>query len=240
MEIAKREGFVPFQARSHLWGQLRNEAASPDERLAAAYTIAELGRLFPNDISRYLNAGELALVSEVIRLHERGDTEEQIFRQAAANINYPDPKWILGAVAGARRPRISRRARPGGTEPHAIAAKGTAKFVRAFQRAFAGSGFQVRYEQFERELFEKHGIRRRMDLHIFDPVTSKSVIVRYEVKTNSGRKSENERRADKRLCEEGQAVHDVHVDLRKGKVKVDGQDAQVHFEALKQQLRRGR
>jgi hypothetical protein len=56
---------------------------------------------------------------------------------------------------------------------------------------------------------------------------------------NSGRRSENERRADKRLREEGKAVHDVHVDLRKGTVHVDGKHARTHFEALKQHLRRG-
>src|SRR6185295_12179722 len=79
-----------------------------------------------------------------------------------------------------------------------------------------------------------------MDLHGFDPVTSKSVILRYEVKTNSGRKSDNERRADERLRKEGKAVHDVHVDLRKGTVHVDGKNARMHFEAVRQYLRRGR
>ncbi len=118
VEISKREGFVPFIVRRRLWEQIvtADRRVRVEERLASAHAIAELQRLFPQDIERHLSNGDLAVIAEIVRLDEEDKTDAgKIVDTAKKNTGYPDFRLIFGAMGSMRGGRPIRDI--GGSRP---------------------------------------------------------------------------------------------------------------------------
>ena len=132
----------------------------------------------------------------------------------------------IGQLKGAR----------GGTGPHIIGRQGADHFVNRFESEFANAGVKLNIQQFERELRDKYGIRRIMDVHLLDTKSGRKVFLRYEIKTNTGKLTPNQKHADDLLRQEGKELHYVHVDLRAGTIKINGRDPSEHFADLRARL----
>lgn len=224
VDMAKRDGFLPELVRTHLWSVFRSTRTT-DERLDAARTISELLRLFPSEAERHINKGERALVDEVIRLDDEGKVDpDRIIEQAARNVRYPNFLTYFGAAIGGIG---GRRRRHDGTIPHLVDREGTGRFLRELQKTLRGTGFQILQQQ------KEVGHPRRMDVHVVDPRTNHEIILRYEIKTGSGTKSANQKRIDDILGN----VKDVAVNLRTGRISINGQSSAVHLRAVRRQLR---
>ena len=76
-----------------------------------------------------------------------------------------------------------------------------------------------------------------MDVHIVNPAQSSRIVLRYEIKTEGGTKSRNQREADDILRWLGLQVNDVVVDLGKGRILVDGEKAARHFREVRRLIK---
>lgn len=80
--------------------------------------------------------------------------------------------------------------------------------------------------------------RRILDVKLVEESTGRDLLIRYEVKTDGGRKTPHQRDADNRLRGQKMNIYDVHVTSAKTIITIDGLPHHIHYAHLHHQLKK--
>jgi hypothetical protein len=117
----------------------------------------------------------------------------------------------------------------GGVKSVQIGRQGERLFQEQLTSWLANRRYEIRVHQREGSL--PPDVIRIMDVHVVDR-RSGEVVLRYEVKTNSGRITEAQMKADKALAQQGKHVYYVRVYTADNSVAINGMPAREYFKTV--------